>query len=128
MLFIMISSGLWIWSLDENAGKLTSEEAKAFRDPAKNSWMSPVGMALTRRLAVPQCLLGILALTTYHVQIITRLSSGYPLWYWWLASNIVDERPLKLGERSIPMKVVVRWMVLYALIQAGFFAAFLPPA
>ncbi|KAL8921546.1 MAG: hypothetical protein Q9208_005700 [Pyrenodesmia sp. 3 TL-2023] len=128
MLFIMISSGLWFWSSNIDGGKLGIDKAEESRDLAEPLWMSPVGRVLTSRLAVPQVLLSVLALTTYHVQVITRLSSGYPLWYWWLASSIVYQEPLRLGTCSIPMKVVVRWMVLYALIQAGLFAAFLPPA
>ncbi|KPI37825.1 GPI mannosyltransferase 2 [Cyphellophora attinorum] len=68
-------------------------------------------------LAIPQLILAVLALTTYHVQIITRIASGYPWWYIWLAA----ERP-----RSV--KTAVRWMALYALIQGGLYASFLPPA
>lgn len=74
-------------------------------------------------LAVPQLALAVLAITTYHVQIITRISSGYPLWYVWLAlaNSLGFERPQLL-------RVVVGWMVLYAMIQAGLYATFLPPA
>jgi GPI mannosyltransferase 2 len=68
-------------------------------------------------LTIPQLILAVLALTTYHVQIITRIASGYPWWYIWLAA----ERP-----RSV--KIAVRWMALYALIQGGLYASFLPPA
>lgn len=128
MLFILISSGLWSWASKTNAGKPRIDNAKMSNDPADDPWMSPVGMALTSRLAVPQLVLSVLALTTYHVQVITRISSGYPVWYWWLASSIVCQKPLRLGRRSIPTKSVVKWMVLYALIQGGLFAAFLPPA
>ena len=71
-------------------------------------------------LALPQIVLAVLALTSYHVQIITRLSSGSPLWYIWLA--------VKLQDGSMRAPTIVRWMVLYALIQAGLYAAFLPPA
>ncbi len=128
MLFILTYSGLWAWASKTKAGKLRTDNAKVSNDPADDPWMSPVGMVLASRLAVPQLVLSVLALTTYHVQVITRISSGYPLWYWWLASNIVYQKPLRLGRRSIPTKVVIRWMVLYALIQGGLFAAFLPPA
>ncbi|OAG40822.1 hypothetical protein AYO21_04899 [Fonsecaea monophora] len=71
-------------------------------------------------LALPQLILTVLALTSYHVQIITRLSSGYPLWYIWLA--------IKLQTEPKRASVVIRWMVIYALVQAGLYASFLPPA
>lgn len=71
-------------------------------------------------LALPQLVLAVLALTSYHVQIITRISSGYPLWYIWLA--------FKLQDRPRRASLVIRWMVIYALIQAGLYACFLPPA
>ena len=82
-----------------------------------------------QRLSIPQLILALLALTTYHVQIITRLSSGYPVWYWWLASAIVNKRDLVLlGRKWNVSRGIVRWMVLYALVQGGLFASFLPPA
>lgn len=74
-------------------------------------------------LCLPQLLLAFLAFTTYHVQIITRLSSGYPVWYWWLGSLFVD------GDRHRgSSKAILIWMVVYSLVQAGLFASFLPPA
>jgi phosphatidylinositol glycan class V len=71
-------------------------------------------------LALPQFLLAILALLSYHVQIITRLASGYPLWYIWLAYQTVEG-----GART---STIIRWMVIYGLVQAGLYASFLPPA
>lgn len=82
-----------------------------------------------RRLVVPQFILALLALTTYHVQIITRLSSGYPVWYWWLASMILEDHKVKvLGKYWSPAKIIVQWMICYTIIQGGLFASFLPPA
>ena len=74
------------------------------------------------RLAVPELLLPLLALTTYHVQIITRISSGYPLWYVGLALTMVG------NEQPTWSKTLMRFMVLYAAIQAALYSAFLPPA
>jgi len=71
-------------------------------------------------IALPQLVLALLALTSYHVQIITRISSGSPLWYIWLAAKVQDQ-PTRFS-------VVIRWMVMYALIQACLYASFLPPA
>ena len=81
-------------------------------------------------LAIPQSVLALLALTTYHVQIITRLSSSYPVWYWWLAHVVIEERKQVLAPRN-PVKVgivIMRWMVIYVIVQGGLFASFLPPA
>ncbi|KAL9601929.1 MAG: hypothetical protein Q9219_002153 [cf. Caloplaca sp. 3 TL-2023] len=63
-----------------------------------------------------------------YTWIITRISSGYPLWYWWLASMIDDQREIGMASFKLPSRVVVKWMMIYALVQAGLFAAFLPPA
>ena len=87
--------------------------------------------------SLPQLLLALLALSTFHVQIITRIASGYPIWYLDLAIGIVktntgEERSsttTKLaGWKLDPSRVAVTWMVVYAVVQAGLFAAFLPPA
>ncbi|KAL2119659.1 hypothetical protein VTJ04DRAFT_6620 [Mycothermus thermophilus] len=80
--------------------------------------------SLLTSAAAAQVLLAILALTSYHVQIITRLSSGYPLWYWWVAGKLVssEERDRVLANR------IVMFMVMYAAVQGVLFASFLPPA
>ncbi|RGP71389.1 gpi mannosyltransferase 2 [Fusarium sporotrichioides] len=77
---------------------------------------------LVRTLAAMQTLLAILAITNYHVQIISRLSSGYPVWYWWVASCLMDKQRQSLGYG------VVVFITMYAAIQGGLFASFLPPA
>lgn len=77
------------------------------------------------RLAIPQALLAIMALTSYHVQIINRISSGYPLWYWFLAS-LAWEKTQTSDSRIFA--VVVRGIVIYGLVQAVLFGSFLPPA
>jgi phosphatidylinositol glycan class V len=80
--------------------------------------------ALLFRLALPQLTLAVLALTSFHVQIITRISSGYPLWYLVLAWEITDGNVNEIRMA----RWTVRWMVMYALIQGVLFASFLPPA
>ncbi|KAJ5899190.1 GPI mannosyltransferase 2 [Penicillium taxi] len=89
------------------------------------SSLSPGSMLF--RLAIPQLLLAIMALTSYHVQIINRISSGYPLWYWFLVSgamvNLQDPR-----KRHRSLAVAAQAMVVYALIQGVLFGSFLPPA
>ncbi|KAM0426662.1 hypothetical protein ACHAPT_007978 [Fusarium lateritium] len=80
------------------------------------------GQVLVRTLAAMQTLLAVLAITNYHVQIISRLSSGYPAWYWWVASCLMDEKRTSLGYG------IVVFIAMYAAIQGGLFASFLPPA
>lgn len=80
-------------------------------------------------MAIPQLVLSGLALTSYHVQIITRLSSGYPVWHLWLTSIVLEDQKLNLlGRKWCLGRGLCRWIVLYALIQGGLFASFLPPA
>lgn len=78
------------------------------------------------RLAVPQGLLAVMALTSYHVQIINRISSGYPLWYWYLVSTAMDSFQDRHKHRGLP--IAAQAMVAYALIQGVLFGSFLPPA
>jgi GPI mannosyltransferase 2 len=73
-------------------------------------------------MAFAQVILASLAITNYHIQIITRLSSGYPLWYWWLADMLSHSKTARFGKNAII------FMVMYATIQGVLFASFLPPA
>jgi phosphatidylinositol glycan class V len=85
------------------------------------------------QLALPQLILAIMALTSFHVQIINRISSGCALWYIVLAIAVNDCSPggfeggwgLFSGGRTA---VVVRLMAGYAIVQGGLYASFLPPA
>lgn len=77
--------------------------------------------AILQRFALTQLAVAILALTSFHVQIITRLSSGYPLWSIFVASAMSD------GRKSWT-NMVVRWSVMYVCVQGVLFADFLPPA
>lgn len=80
-------------------------------------------------MAAAQVLLSVLTLTSYHVQIITRLASGYPLWYWWLAGQLVKgQKPGDGAKGGFSGSGFVVFMVMYASIQAVLFASFLPPA
>lgn len=106
----------------------TSKQVNSSTKAASSKADKPDEGALVR-LALPQLVLAILALLIYNVQIITRLSSGYPLWYIWLAERVVNSTGFGQEDKSpFRSKYIVRFMVLYALIQAGLFASFLPPA
>lgn len=78
------------------------------------------GRLLVSQIAIPQLVLAGLAITNYHVQVITRLSSGYPWLYIWLAKQACQ------GWKQA--EVSIRFFMLYALIQGALFASFLPPA
>ncbi|KAI1118189.1 GPI mannosyltransferase 2 [Nemania sp. NC0429] len=88
----------------------------------KGAVLSPDLAALLRSMASVQLILTATAITNYHVQIITRVSSGYPLWYWWLANLLSDGRTAGTGKN------IVLFMIMYASIQGALFASFLPPA
>jgi GPI mannosyltransferase 2 len=77
------------------------------------------------RLAIAQGILALMALTTLHVQIINRIASGYPVWYWFLSAAAL-EHSKPSGSRMFA--VAVQGMAMYALIQAVLFGSFLPPA
>jgi Gpi18-like mannosyltransferase len=112
-----------IWS---SASALLGGPASLVR--TKNTGDEHLQACLTR-LALPQGLLALAAFVGYHVQIINRLSSGYPLWYWYIASHILSESKLPRSPSTpLGQSIIVRGMAMYGLIQAALFGSFLPPA
>ena len=95
----------------------------------RNAEANPRYRAL-RAFAIIQLMIASAVLTSYHAQIINRLSSGYPLWYMWLSSVIVSagESGTQASKIRMVAKTIVRWMVMYSVIQGALFASFLPPA
>jgi phosphatidylinositol glycan class V len=80
-------------------------------------------------LAVPQLVLAMTATTSFHVQIVNRIASGYPTWYLMVANWFVEE--ISLSGDAAPRQRsqwILRGMTLYALVQGMLFANFLPPA
>lgn len=73
-------------------------------------------------VSVQQGLLTFITFTTAHAQIITRMSSGFPRVYQYLAKMLVQENHAKTWN------YVVVFFVMYGMIQAVLFGAFLPPA
>ena len=132
MLYILLQSAIWGYNGNR---MLKTFQTKATRFPARGEQPGESELAsftnrdIIRQISIPQALLAILAFTNFHVQIITRLSSGYPVWYWWLASMMTNNHdPQIFGRRWEPAKTTVRWMTIYAVVQGGLFASFLPPA
>lgn len=126
MLSILVCSSIWTlrrWSSPEMSADKKKGKSAEIDLPLR------INQAIALRLAIPQIILATLALTVYHVQIITRLSSGYPVWYWWLASLILENRDTSLmGKKWSTACIISKWMVIYAIVQGGLFASFLPPA
>jgi phosphatidylinositol glycan class V len=115
MLVLLVVSAAW--ALTAQPPKHT----KAQEDSSTAQRLESDHFVILRNLAVSQLLLTLLTLTTAHVQIITRLSSAFPVWVWFLAM------PSKGGASSLA-KNAVRTMVMYGIIQGALFSLFLPPA
>jgi phosphatidylinositol glycan class V len=69
------------------------------------------------------------AITSFHVQIVNRIASGYPTWYMTIAIWLIEGQASSNNVRSKTRgKWAVRGIVGYALIQGMLYANFLPPA
>ncbi|KAJ5050537.1 uncharacterized protein L3040_002414 [Drepanopeziza brunnea f. sp. 'multigermtubi'] len=115
ILVILIASSLWALSVEpQTPGQPPAPGAKGVD-------INTGARQVLRNLAVSQLVLVLLTTTAAHVQIITRISSAYPVWLWYgSASSMVGGN--LLGENF------VKFMIIYAMIQGGLFASFLPPA
>lgn len=126
MLVVMTLSGLDIWSsvspASHQAQKRGDGKGKSTTSASISPAFDPRVPSVIRCMAATQLLLAVMAFTSYHVQIVSRLSSGYPVWYWWLAQNLAG------GPKSGKAGAFVVFMVMYAAIQGILFASFLPPA
>ncbi|KAK8238061.1 phosphatidylinositol glycan, class V [Phyllosticta capitalensis] len=82
------------------------------------------------QMALPQLALALLAIFNFHVQIVNRISSGYPLWYLAVAAGLDEATPSQhlaiAGKQSSAS--ILRAMIMYAIVQGALFASFLPPA
>ena len=124
MLILLLRASLW-------ALEMPWTTAKDRPMTVIDQTVSPLATDLLLiRLAVPQGLLAIMAFTSYHVQIINRISSGYPLWYWYLVCLVLGRvrNPSGAAKPSRWFAIAVQGMIIYGLIQAVLFGSFLPPA
>ena len=117
MISLMVMSGLWALkheTRETNRSVKLEKEGKDLKDASEQ-------FPIIRNLAVSQLILTLLTLTTAHVQIVTRVSSSYPVSLWYLAA---------LARKGGSPRAVnfIRFMVIYAIVQGGLFASFLPPA
>lgn len=132
-LVILLSSGLRTVDLTSRETTRPSHKVDHYKVTPTERALSQRTIRLLRSLAYPQLVLAVLAITNYHVQIITRLASASPVWYLWLAYSLLDagQTDGKAKARGIGSGWeggVVMYMVMYGLIQAVLFASFLPPA
>ncbi len=118
MITLMAVSGFWALRHQTNEN---SSSLKIHDEGENLSGEDPEGFPLLRNMAISQLALTLLTLTTAHVQIITRISSANPVWLWYLAAQF-------RGGNSSLGRSFVRFMVIYAIVQGGLFASFLPPA
>ncbi|KAI8935213.1 hypothetical protein NX059_007802 [Plenodomus lindquistii] len=80
-------------------------------------------------LALPPLVLAIAALTSFHVQIVNRIASGYPTWYMAIAQLLtIGQSRGSSGKPSLKGQMIIRGIVTYTLIQGMLYANFLPPA
>ncbi|PVH89899.1 glycosyltransferase family 76 protein [Cadophora sp. DSE1049] len=114
MFFILTRSGLW--ALGFNLSPRQDQSGKGQRIGEGRA-----AQQVLRNLAITQLSLVVLTLSTAHVQIITRISSAFPVWLWYGAMASQDGKTKLVGG-------FVRFMVIYALVQGGLYASFLPPA
>ncbi|ORY13076.1 GPI mannosyltransferase 2 [Clohesyomyces aquaticus] len=97
----------------------------------RSSWTNSPGTGICKlpQLALPQLALAVLAATNFHVQIVSRLASGYPIWYLVVAKWAIDRRSSQgPAKQEVLSQWVIRWMIMYSVIQGILFANFLPPA
>ena len=126
VLAILVSSSVWAVNV-ESRRKIPSTTPQDF----------PTGQLtgrLLRSLAIPQIVLAVMVYFCNHVQIIIRLSSGYPVWYVWAAALLLDGYTAYPSARKRHLEgsrcgqTIVQYMVIYAAVQGVLFASFLPPA
>ncbi|KAF1809689.1 hypothetical protein P152DRAFT_422598 [Eremomyces bilateralis CBS 781.70] len=116
---------------ESRSGGASDGVKKARKDDDEGQEIQKMVLA---RLAIPQLLLAVTAIMSYHVQIVLRLCSGYPLWYMAVALAVQGRWQLTLmvpfttWRMVVPPKAIVMWMIIYAGVQAGLYGAFLPPA
>ncbi len=137
MLAILGASSMWALQIgwgdsslftSKRPSTVTHDEIKNGLKPKTKSDQDRTRTYLQQSV-LPQLVLTTLAVSNYHVQIINRISSGYAVWYWWLACAILDDCQITLAGRTWNVaQLAVRWMIMHALIQTVLFASFLPPA
>lgn len=125
MLTILVKSGFdQLLTSSPSPSSPKDDQKKKPSSSSSHSSPSPY-KTLLNATATAQILLAVLAFTSYHVQIISRISSGYPFWYLWLAGKLLNRQKAIAGFSG---NAIVMFTVIYASIQGALFTSFLPPA
>lgn len=118
MFAVMFISGVWAMG-GQKVELLEDSKKGGDYEPNQTQAENPVPTtSLIRNMAFSQLILTTLTLTTAHAQIITRMASAYPVWMWYIAAS----------SAKVKVESFVKFMMIYALVQGGLFASFLPPA
>lgn len=128
MLWIMTSSALRVIRQFSGVSSATSEDLR--KNSAEKSSMQVETPHLLVAFGLPQLALAALAVTNFHVQIVNRISSGYPVWYLAIASALGNTNGLQTTAIASKdaSKSIFRLIIMYAVVQGALFASFLPPA
>ncbi|KAF2830604.1 GPI mannosyltransferase 2 [Ophiobolus disseminans] len=135
-LFLMAAPMLWLL-LESSAMVIRSSFQPPKRGrPVPQPGVTGVSKTTSRathcfpELVIPQLVLSIAAITSFHVQIVNRISSGYPTWYLMVATWLVHGLSASSSKANLQQKSqwIVRGMIVYAIVQGMLFANFLPPA
>ncbi|RKF59061.1 GPI mannosyltransferase 2 [Erysiphe neolycopersici] len=119
MYSLILVSGIWALNLSNKEQNIKSYNSTgSLGTYATYYWTF-------RNLAISQLILAVGTFTTAHAQIISRTSSSYPVWIWFLAI-------LLLGQNTSQNKRIVKgltsYLITYGIVQAGLYSSFLPPA
>lgn len=153
MLVLLFTSSIWAFQLNARLTTSPTHNVDHYQTTDKERQLAARTIRLLKSIAVPQTLLAVTALTSFHVQIVNRIASGYPVWYIFVAWGVVEQMKKsggkaktvmgnrKVGKKEAKMRetwkswlaanwpmVTVRGMAMYALVQTVLFASFLPPA
>ena len=123
MLWLLLRSGVTF--LNNPAGIQSGEPSAHQKMLSDNQTGKDSAQCCFPQLVLPEIVLALAATTSFHVQVVNRLSSGYPIWLLTLAGWVTSQ-----GDGTGRMRThwVIRGMIMYCLIQGILFANFLPPA
>ncbi len=150
MITILMLSARWTFGLGPAEHTKPSYKVDHYRTTDKEKAMAMRTVRILQSLAYPQVFLGVMAVFCYHVQIITRIGSAYPLGYFWIGTSVIEWSKRKKAQATVRVRVegrgktvkrsfgewwkeewpmvAVCYCVMYGLIQAVLYASFLPPA
>ncbi|TVY46281.1 GPI mannosyltransferase [Lachnellula occidentalis] len=97
MLVMMSMSGVW--------GLGSNRQVQVQHATNKQPKRAEEGFPILRNLAISQLLLTLVTFTTAHVQIITRISSAFPVWLWY--STVSSEKGNALVGNVAKFTVIV---------------------